>query len=371
MSGEILKTLQVNLANDRSYPIYIGRQLGNLIKKVSINYLDHGQKVVVFVDEGLRRESPSFVNELIESVPTYILPSGERTKSVQFLSGTWDFLAKEGVDRTGIIFAVGGGVTGDLSGFAAASYLRGISFYQIPTTLLAMVDSSVGGKTGINLEAGKNLVGAFHQPQAVYIDIDCLKTLPSREFSAGMAEVIKYGLLGNEKLYQKLLSFTSPLDSLSLELAEVIATCCLDKAKIVEFDERESAGSTGGRALLNLGHTFAHAIESVAGYGEYLHGEAVSIGLICALRLSIIKGYCSQESEDTLIELLNSYSLPIKMESSLPVSSLMKAMKSDKKVSSGKIRFVLLKAIGRAFVTSEVAMNDVIEVWKSVGATET
>jgi len=371
MSEEILKTLQVNLANDRSYPIYIGRRLGNLIEKVSLNYLDRGKKVVALVDEGLRRESPSFVKEFIESVPTYILPSGEGTKSVKLLSETWDFLAQEGVDRTGIIFAVGGGVTGDLSGFAAASYLRGIGFYQIPTTLLAMVDSSVGGKTGINLEAGKNLVGAFHQPQAVYIDIDCLKTLPSREFSAGMAEVIKYGLLGNEMLYRSLLSLTSPLNSLSPELAEIIGTCCLDKAKIVESDERESVGTAGGRALLNLGHTFAHAIESVAGYGEYLHGEAVSIGLICALRLSIIKGYCSPESENTLIELLNSYSLPIKIESTLPVSSLMNAMKSDKKVSSGQIRFVLLKAIGSAFVTSDVAMHDVIEVWKSIGATET
>ena len=361
MSEEILKTLQVNLANDRSYPIYIGRRLGNLIEKVSLNYLDHGKKVVALVDEGLRRESPSFVKEFIESVPTYILPSGEGTKSVKFLSETWDFLAQEGVDRTGIIFAVGGGVTGDLSGFAAASYLRGIGFYQIPTTLLAMVDSSVGGKTGINLEAGKNLVGAFHQPQAVYIDIYCLKTLPSREFSAGMAEVIKYGLLGNEMLYRSLLSLTSPLNSLSPELAEIIGTCCLDKAKIVESDERESVGTPGGRALLNLGHTFAHAIESVAGYGEYLHGEAVSIGLICALRLSIIKGYCSPESENTLIELLNSYSLPIKIESTLPVSSLMNAMKSDKKVSSGQIRFVLLKAIGSAFVTSDVAMHDVID----------
>jgi 3-dehydroquinate synthase len=186
-----------------------------------------------------------------------------------------------------------------------------------------------------------------------------------------MAEVIKYGLLGNEMLYRSLLSLTSPLNSLSPELAEIIGTCCLDKAKIVESDERESVGTAGGRALLNLGHTFAHAIESVAGYGEYLHGEAVSIGLICALRLSIIKGYCSPESENTLIELLNSYSLPIKIESTLPVSSLMNAMKSDKKVSSGQIRFVLLKAIGSAFVTSDVAMHDVIEVWKSIGATET
>ena len=159
---------------------------------------------------------------------------------------------------------------------------EGIDFYQVPTTLLSMVDSSVGGKTGINLNAGKNLVGAFHQPKAVFIDLNCLKTLPTREFSAGMAEIIKYGLLGNKDLYQKLLSLPVPLDSESEELPEVVESCCLDKAKIVEDDERETLVSSGGRALLNLGHTFAHAIEAVAGYGQYLHGEAVSIGLVCA-----------------------------------------------------------------------------------------
>ena len=158
------------------------------------------------------------------------------------------------MDRSGVLFALGGGVVGDLAGFAAASYLRGIDFYQVPTTLLSMVDSSVGGKTGINLNAGKNLVGAFHQPKAVFIDLNCLKTLPTREFSAGMAEIIKYGLLGNKDLYQKLLSLPVPLDSESEELPEVVESCCLDKAKIVEDDERETLVSSGGRALLNLGY---------------------------------------------------------------------------------------------------------------------
>jgi 3-dehydroquinate synthase len=239
--------------------------------------------------------------------------------------------------------------------------LRGIDFYQVPTTLLAMVDSSVGGKTGINLKAGKNLVGAFHQPKAVFIDLECLKSLPKREFSAGMAEVIKYGLLGNKTLFKKLVSFSSPLHSKSEELPEIIETCCVDKAKIVEVDERETDKTTGGRALLNLGHTFAHAIEA-------LHGEAVSIGLVCAIRLSGLRDGSNQLDESSLETLLNSYQLPIRLNSPLVISELINAMQSDKKVSAGKIRFVALKSIGNAFVTSDIAIEDVIKVWKSVGA---
>ena len=367
MSAELLKTLNVGLG-DRSYPIYIGRNLGSLIHQTSSQYLTQNKKVVAVVDSGLREKNSSFAHKFIHSVPTLNLPSGETTKSIDFLSNIWDFLACEGVDRSGILFALGGGVTGDLAGFAAASYLRGIDFYQVPTTLLAMVDSSVGGKTGINLKAGKNLVGAFHQPQAVFIDLECLKSLPKREFSAGMAEVIKYGLLGNETLFKKLVSFSSPLHSESEELPEIIETCCVDKAKIVEVDERETDKTTGGRALLNLGHTFAHAIEGVSGYGQYLHGEAVSIGLVCAIRLSGLRDGSNQLDESSLETLLNSYQLPIRLNSPLVISELINAMQSDKKVSAGKIRFVALKSIGNAFVTSDIAIEDVIKVWKSVGA---
>jgi 3-dehydroquinate synthase len=367
MSEQVLKTLKVGL-EDRAYPIFIGHGLGSQINKSFTEHLGEGKKVVVLIDDGFSKKAPLFAKELLSRVSTLKLPSGESTKSVQFLSKIWDFLASEEVDRTGVVFALGGGVTGDLSGFAAASYLRGLDFYQVPTTLLAMVDSSVGGKTGINLSAGKNLVGAFHQPKAVFIDLDCLSTLPKREFSAGMAEVIKYGLLGNKSLYHKLLSFSKPLNSESKELPEIIETCCLDKAKIVESDERESIESSGGRALLNLGHTFAHAIESVAGYGEYLHGEAVSIGLICALRLSRMSGYCSDADEKILESLLQSYALPVKLRFDLCTQALMNAMQSDKKVKAGKIRFVVLKEIGDAFLSSSFDTDQVLKIWNSVGA---
>src|SRR5690606_17551335 len=192
------------------------------------------------------------------------------------------------LDRTSALMAVGGGVIGDLAGFAAASYLRGIEFLQVPTTLLAMVDSSVGGKTGITLKAGKTLVGAFHQPQAVFIGTDVLATLPPREFAAGMAEVIKYGLLGDAALLAEL--EREPLTVGDGRLAGVIRRCCEIKAGIVAADERETA-KDGGRALLNLGHTFGHAVEQVAGYGAYLHGEAVAVGLCAAARLSQKLGY--------------------------------------------------------------------------------
>lgn len=361
------KKLVVGLGN-RSYPIFIGRNLDLSIRETIQESRSQGKKVVALIDDGLSKSRSELEADLLQSIPRLNLPSGETTKSVEYLSRVWDFLAEESIDRTGNLIAFGGGVTGDLSGFAAASYLRGIDFYQVPTTLLAMVDSSVGGKTGINLSAGKNLVGSFHQPKAVFIDLKYLATLPKREFSAGMAEVIKYGLLGNLGLYQKLLSMEFLLDAQSEELPVVIEACCMDKARIVELDEKETIDSTGGRALLNLGHTFAHAIEAVAGYGEYLHGEAVSIGLLCALRLSVLMGNCKESDQVQLEGLLNSYSLPTKLRSPLSVSDLKVAMHSDKKVSGGKLRFVAMKNIGDAFVTSEVDWGDVVKVWQSVGA---
>ena len=361
------KKLVVGLGN-RSYPIFIGRNLDLSIRETIQECRSQGKKVVALIDDGLSKSRTELEADLLQSIPRLNLPSGETTKSVEYLSRVWDFLAEESIDRTGNLIAFGGGVTGDLSGFAAASYLRGIDFYQVPTTLLAMVDSSVGGKTGINLSAGKNLVGSFHQPKAVFIDLKYLATLPKREFSAGMAEVIKYGLLGNLGLYQKLLSMEFLLNAQSEELPVVIEACCMDKARIVELDEKETIDSTGGRALLNLGHTFAHAIEAVAGYGEYLHGEAVSIGLLCALRLSVLMGNCKESDQVQLEGLLNSYSLPTKLRSPLSVSDLKVAMHSDKKVSGGKLRFVAMKNIGDAFVTSEVDWDDVVKVWQSVGA---
>ena len=363
------KSSQVEVGlRERSYSIKIGRGLEPHIHDQKLDLLNRGEKVVAISDHGLRSSNPSFLNEFFQSTDHLILPSGEKTKSSDHLIQIWDFLANQRVDRSSAIFAVGGGVTGDLVGFAAATFLRGVSLYQIPTTLLSMVDSSVGGKTGINLTAGKNLVGSFHQPEKVFIDMDVLSTLSKREFSAGMAEVVKYGMIGNSVLFQNITDRSTPFDASTPELQELIHTCCSEKAKVVEEDERETVSGRGGRALLNLGHTFAHAIEAVAGYGDYLHGEAVSIGLICAFKLSRALGLCKEDKEEELVATLTSYDLPVRLKRPLPVFSLIESMQSDKKVFQGKLRFVLMEAIGQAFVQEEVQLSQVEEVWASVGA---
>lgn len=352
---------------DRSYPIHIGRNQHNRLAELCGQLISENKKVTALVDQGLTQANPAFMDKFLAGTSYLAIPSGEMSKSVNWLSQAWDFLASEKVDRSGVLVVIGGGVTGDLGGFVASSYLRGISFVQIPTTLLAMVDSSVGGKTGVNIKAGKNLVGAFHQPLQVLIDLEVLKTLPAKEFSAGMAEIIKYGLLGNQALYKKLLDLTEPLSPSSPFLSKIIHQCCLDKAHIVQADERESA-TQGGRALLNLGHTFAHAIEAVAGYGHYLHGEAVAIGLVCAFRLSKKMGFCANGSEADLTSLLEAYNLPIMLEEPLSVTNLMNAMQNDKKVITGNLRFVLMKEIGSTFVEKSVDSTLVSDVLHTIGA---
>ena len=363
-----MQTLKVDLGN-RSYFIRIGKGLCSEIIATRNAALKTGKKVAFFFDTGFRSAHSLFCDELSRGHPCMDLPSGERTKSVANLEQVWDFLAQIKMDRGGVVFAVGGGVVGDLVGFAAGSFLRGIDFYQVPTTLLAMVDSSVGGKTGINLTAGKNLVGAFHQPSEVWADTEFLKLLPSREFSAGMAEVIKYGMLADKSLYQKISGLSRPLGHESEELVSIIKECCSIKASIVKDDEKETSINGKGRALLNLGHTFAHAFEAVAGYGTYLHGEAVAVGLVCALKLSKKMGLCPNDSEIELCDLLRSYNLPISFRASLSLESLLEVMKSDKKVNRGKPRFIIMKEIGDAFQTDAIDQNLVSEVLEEVGAT--
>jgi 3-dehydroquinate synthase len=303
--------------------------------------------------------------EMFGEAAVLAVEPGENAKSISTLGRVLEFLAEHRLDRGGVLFAVGGGVIGDLGGFAAASYLRGIEFYQVPTTLLAMVDSSVGGKTGINLAAGKNLAGAFHQPRGVFIATGLLRTLPSREFAAGMAEVIKYGLLGDAELFARLES--QPLTVHSPELADVIRTCCAIKARIVEADERELA-KEGGRALLNLGHTFAHAIEQVAGYGHYLHGEAVAIGLGAAARLSAKLGSVSTAEVARIESVLQAHALPVRLKDPLPLNALLVAMARDKKVRAGLPRFVVLKKIGDAATRDGVESALAEACFREVGA---
>ncbi|MBL9213036.1 MAG: 3-dehydroquinate synthase [Opitutaceae bacterium] len=356
--------LTVNLG-ERSYPIVFGGSLTGAIRQAADVLLARGARVAVVVDESVAKAHAAMLDAAFGTAPRLSVPSGEGSKSVPALARVLDFLAEARLDRSSGVFAVGGGVVGDLGGFAAATYLRGVDYYQIPTTLLSMVDSSVGGKTGINIPAGKNLVGAFHQPKGVFIATDLLATLPPREFAAGMAEVIKYGLLGDAALFDQL--ETQPLTVGDAGLAAVIRRCCALKARIVEADERETA-KEGGRALLNLGHTFGHAIENVAGYGAYLHGEAVGVGLAAAARLSQKLGYLTPADVARVERVVAAHALPVRLRSPLPLVDLQAAMSRDKKVRAGGLRFVVLKRLGEAMTQGDVPAELAAASFRAVGA---
>ena len=359
------ETLTVSL-RERSYPIALGRGLEADVRAEVDRRVRAGGRVVVLTDGNVAARQREKLAAMFGEAPRLAIEAGEAAKSVTSWGGVLEFLAASRVDRTGALFAVGGGVVGDLGGFAAASYLRGIDFIQVPTTLLAMVDSSVGGKTGINLQAGKNLAGAFHQPRGVFIDTEFLASLPAREFAAGMAEVIKYGLLGDAELLAQLERV--PLAATSPSLADIIRRCCALKARIVEGDERELA-SENGRALLNLGHTFGHAIEQVAGYGTYLHGEAVAIGLVAAARLSHELGYLSASDEARISLVVAAHGLPVKLRVPLAVKSLMATLAQDKKSRAGVPRFVVLKRLGEAVTQSQgITIPIIVGCFLAVGA---
>jgi 3-dehydroquinate synthase len=353
--------LQVHLG-ERSYPILFGEDLAAEVR----SEVGSERRTAVITDRNVAQVQASAMKSLFGASPILVIPPGEESKSVPQLGAALDFLASSELDRSGAVFAVGGGVVGDLAGFAAASYLRGIDYYHVPTTLLAMVDSSVGGKTGINLEAGKNLAGAFHQPRGVFISTGFLKTLPAREFAAGMAEVIKTALLGDRSLFEDL--ERSALVSGDRRLPSTVRRCCEIKARIVEADEQERA-EAGGRALLNLGHTFGHALERVAGYGAYLHGEAVAVGLSAAARLSSRLGLIDDPAVARVEGTLSAHGLPTRLRSPLGVQDLMAAMARDKKTRAGLPRFVVLKSLGEAVVRADVPAEAVEAAWSEVGCT--
>jgi len=292
---------------------------------------------------------------------TIVLPAGEQTKDFAHLARLSEDLLKLGMERGSLLIALGGGVIGDIAGFAASILLRGIDFVQIPTTLLAQVDSSVGGKTGINTPQGKNLVGAFHQPRLVLADLDALTTLPKREIRAGYAEVVKYGLLGNAPFFAWLEDHGSALiDGDLAARAHAVGTSCAAKARIVGTDERES----GQRALLNLGHTFDHALEAECGFGEeLLHGEAVAIGMVMAFDLSARLDLCPASDAARVARHLASVGLPTGLDSigrqRFTPERLIDHMRRDKKVSEGRIAFVLTRGIGQAFIARDVALDQV------------
>ncbi len=358
--------LEVILDRHR-YAIHVGTGLCGLVRKEVDRLVAAGRGAAVIVDAEVRALQGPWLASAFAELPQWEIPSGETSKSFGQLERICDFLADQRIDRSGVVFAVGGGVTGDLAGFAAASYLRGIGFFQVPTTLLAMVDSSVGGKTGINLRAGKNLVGAFHQPEAVFADVGMLKSLPAREFSAGMAEVIKHGMLADAELFLRLESLREPLHPGHSLLAGIVRDNCRIKSRVVQADETEQALS-GGRALLNLGHTFGHAIEATAGYGTYLHGEAIAIGLVLATRLSVALGRVERDLIERVEALLAAYHLPVRLRSALPTEDLVAAMARDKKVRAGTLRFVVLGTLGKAETQSQVDPALVEKLWREVGA---
>ena len=343
-----MRTLTVNLS-DRSYPILIGS--GVIAAADRISEALPGPRVAVVSNAVV---APLYFERLASGlrardiqVAITVLADGEANKNWQTLNQIFDGLLAERCDRTTTLIALGGGVVGDLAGFAAATYQRGIPFIQVPTTLLAQVDSSVGGKTGINHPRGKNMVGAFWQPRLVLADTDTLQTLPQRELSAGLAEVIKYGLIRDLPFLDWL---EDNLDALLARdgqaLAYAIERSCANKAEVVAGDERETA-KEGGRALLNLGHTFGHAIETGVGYGEWLHGEAVAAGTVMAAELSRRLGWLTAVDLDRVVTLLQRAGLPVRGPR-LGADRYMDLMGHDKKVLAGQMRLVLLRRLGEA-----------------------
>lgn len=279
---------------------------------------------------------------------------GEPSKSINHAATIWEELLGLGTDRKSLVIAVGGGVVGDLAGFVAATYARGLDYVQVPTTLLAQVDSSVGGKTGVNLSAAKNMVGSFWQPLAVFIDTQVLHTLPAREYAAGLAEVVKYGVIQDADFFTYLEEHIEPIRSRDdTVLRRVIARCCQLKAQVVEADERET---TGQRAILNYGHTFAHALEAGQGYGTLLHGEAVAIGMLCASRLAESLGRIAPDVTKRQSDLLVAFDLPIRVPDVDP-TALIELMQHDKKVEHGLLRFILPDRLGHVELVSDVPLE--------------
>ncbi|MDC1513824.1 3-dehydroquinate synthase [Porticoccaceae bacterium] len=353
------KSTQVQVSlGDRSYPIFIG---SDEIRRADIASYISGKKVLIVTNETI---APLYLESLKrqltdKQVDSVILADGEQYKNLGTLNLIFDQLIGNHHDRKTTLIALGGGVVGDMTGFAAACYQRGVPFIQIPTTLLAQVDSSVGGKTAVNHAMGKNMIGAFYQPQAVIIDTDTLSTLPDREFYAGLAEVIKYGLIADADFFRWLESNVDLLLQRDKQaLAYAIELSCVCKARIVAEDETEQ----GIRAILNLGHTFGHAIETFQNYKQWIHGEAVAAGIVMAAQLSVISGDLSEADLQRTKALLQHCSLPVAPPADMTAEDFTQLMLRDKKVLDGQLRLVLLKCLGEACVTDQFAVDHLNQV---------
>jgi 3-dehydroquinate synthase len=351
-----MRVLSVELGS-RSYPIYIGNALlsqPSLVKKhvrASQVLIVSNQTVAPLYLEKTKLLFSDF------SCSVVILQDGERYKSLEVLNLIFDRLLQEKHSRTTTLVALGGGVIGDMTGFAAACYQRGVAFIQIPTTLLAQVDSSVGGKTGVNHPLGKNMIGAFHQPSCVLIDVDTLQTLPEREYRSGLAEIIKYGLINDRAFFDWLdLNMQKLLNRDSGALISAIESSCSNKSKIVAEDETE----TGVRALLNFGHTFGHAIESWQEYKGFLHGEAVAIGSVIASELSCRLGLLSCAQKERVRDIFVRAGLPVMTPADMDSSTFVDFMQRDKKVVDGRLRLILLRSIGDAFISEDASLDLIV-----------
>ena len=367
MNPEIIN-ISINKENNQlSYPIFVGNNLllqsGNLLKK----YINN-KKIIIIYDNYFDQKNSSnkYFEQFIQSIKIETfsinligIPGGDKTKSMSQLTNIIEKVLSFEIDRDTIIIAFGGGVVGDIAGFAASILLRGINFIQIPTTLLSQVDSSVGGKTGVNGKLGKNLIGAFHQPLAVIADTAILKSLPDRELKAGFSEVIKYGLIKNKEFFICLEENCTKISNHDdLKLKQIILKSCSIKSEIIQDDEKEN----GKRALLNLGHTFAHAIESFGNYdGKIIHGEAVAIGICMAFGFSYKLGLCIHSDLERVINIFQKSNLPTSLkdipELSISTSEMMEKFKYDKKTKQGKLTFILNNKIGDSFIKQDVDLN--------------
>jgi 3-dehydroquinate synthase len=361
------RRLQVDLG-DRSYPIHIGP---GLLGEADL-YRPHLRASQVMIVSN-QTVAPLYLDQVRAALVGYrvadvILPDGEVYKTLDVLNRIFDALLEQRFGRDCTLIALGGGVIGDMAGFAAACYQRGVDYIQVPTTLLAQVDSSVGGKTGVNHPLGKNMIGAFHQPRAVIADTAALGTLPDRELAAGLAEVVKYGLIRDPDFFGWLEMHAEALRAREQAvLAEAIERSCRNKAEVVAADEREA----GQRALLNLGHTFAHAIETGAGYGNWLHGEAVATGMVMAADLSARLGWIDGATAARISRVIGSFGLPVDPPADLPTERWLELMAVDKKNQDGRLRLVLLRGIGSAAVTADfspAALRATIDNTRSAAA---
>jgi 3-dehydroquinate synthase len=345
---------------ERSYQIIIGRKA---VQNIGLSLKEFRPSKVAVISN--KTVFPLYRDMILESFDNcgiqpeiFLLPDGEEYKDPLWVSYLYSELLKASFDRGSLLVALGGGVVGDITGYVASTYMRGINYVQVPTTLLAQVDSSVGGKTGVNHPLGKNMIGTFHQPSLVIIDIDTLRTLPAREFNAGLSEIIKYGVIADERLFAYLENNREDILSAGEGLIKVIKRSCEIKADVVSEDEREA----GLRAVLNFGHTIGHAIETATRYRRFLHGEAISIGMAYASDLAVRLGSLQDNESMRIKDLIRSYNLPVALPDDISVSAMMDAMKVDKKVKSGRLRFILPETIGKVRIEDDVDKEVIKEV---------